>query len=213
VNKTSLGYNVSLLGATRRRSWPTVCASVQRFSEMSVLIVVIVSFFGCRRLVQPRHIIRAAPLVPRRRRASSLVAEGTGRSAEIPGSCAGSQHAGQGAARQSRSVTIAFSLLDRSPPRNGFRLLRRRTRPPRLPATPAAATALQPLQRNVYSNIQGWITSIRPVSACPTASTRTITRRAPYTVTPPCRFSAHRRAHRIAQSRCLSPYGACRAAR
>ena len=204
VNKTSLGYNISQQ-ARKEDAVGDSIASVQRFSEMSVLIVVIVSF-----LVVGVLSSRVISIALRRLfdAASTLGASGgNARSAEIRDLVRDANTQGK-ELRVRVVVTIAFIFLT---------VLLRAT----VSVLYAVAQSLQDYGnpcsgnpcspcRNVYSNMQGWI--IYTPEYVQQQRTHTITRfLRSVTPLPAGSSSSACSSHRL--SRCLSLYGACRAAR
>jgi hypothetical protein len=197
VNKASLGYNISLL-ARQEDAVANNCSSVQRFSEMSVLIVVIVTFLVVgvlsSRVISSvlHHLLRAASML-----ASSA---GSRRSAEIR--ILVRQAKTQGEELQVRVVvTIALIFLT---------VLLRAT----VSVFYAVAQTFQDNGNscsgnrcspchNVYSNIQGWI--LYTPEYVPQQRRHTITRRA--ASHPSLQVPAHRRAHRIACRAACRPVG------
>ncbi len=177
ANKTSLGYNISLL-ARQEDAVANNSASVQRFSEMAVLIIVIVSFlvvgvFSSRVISSAlRHLFRAAGALrsvgvnPRSAEIRNLVHEAKTQGEEL---------------RVTVVVTIAFIFLT---------VLLRAT----VSIVYAVAQGLQdngnscsvnPCNpcRNVYSNILGWILYTPEYNNAHTSS------RVALLHTPACRFS------------------------
>jgi hypothetical protein len=204
VNKTSLGYNIS----QQARSEDTLAhsiASVQRFSEMSVLIVVIVSF-----LVVGVLSSRVISIALRRLfdAASTLGSSGgNARSAEIRDLVRDANTQGK-ELRVRVVVTIAFIFLT---------VLLRAT----ISSFYAVAQSLQdngnPCTtnncspcRNAYSNMQGWILYTPEYVQQQRIHTITHFLRS-VTPLPAGSSSSACSSHRL--SRCLSLYGACRAAR
>jgi hypothetical protein len=188
VNKTSLGYNISQQAREEDALGDSI-ASVQRFSEMSVLIVVIVCFLVVGVLSSRvisfalRRLIRAGSRV--------VSSGGNRRSSEIRDLVHDANTQGK-ELRVRVVVTIAFIFLT---------VLLRATvsvfyavaQSLQDNGNPCATNNCSPC-RNVYSNIQGWI--LYTPEYVQQQRGHTITRRAPSH--PSLQVPGHWRAHRIA---------------
>jgi hypothetical protein len=152
VNKTSLGYNISLL-ARQEDAVANNCASVQRFSEVSVLIIVIVSFLVVG--VFSSRVISSA--LRRLFRAASALRSGGGvnnRSAEIRDLVQEASTQGK-ELRVRLVVTIAF-IFSTVLLRATVSIFYAVAQGLQDNGNPCSGNRCSPC-RNVYSNIQGWI--------------------------------------------------------